>query len=162
MLSFLKHSSHDRCISELSNSANVSRPDNVAAMWNTNVTDLDTGWTRFVLSNSSVHHYKTVESVGCPYEYKWCLDTPAVKLWQLLLGTFFIAIGYPTCNVMSYTIYSKLLGPKPQVRYLNTTLNVPSRGKTNIVSMRNVPTQISLRSLRRLIRIDTFRLRGIE
>ena len=57
----------------------------------------------------------TAEAVGCPYYYDWCFDTPSILLWQFLLGTFFIAVGYPTCNVMSYAIYSKILGPKPQV-----------------------------------------------
>ena len=57
----------------------------------------------------------TKEAVGCPYYYDWCFDTPAILLWQFLLGTFFVSVGYPVCNVMSYTIYSKILGPKPQV-----------------------------------------------
>ena len=57
----------------------------------------------------------THEAVGCPYYYSWCFNTPAILLWQFLLGTFFVAVGYPVCNVMSYAIYSKMLGPKPQV-----------------------------------------------
>lgn len=61
----------------------------------------------------------TSEAVGCPYLYKWCYYTPAILLWQFLLGTLFIAVGYPTCNVMSYALYSKILGPKPQVRILS-------------------------------------------
>ncbi|KAJ8297856.1 hypothetical protein KUTeg_024387 [Tegillarca granosa] len=56
----------------------------------------------------------TVEPVGCPDNYKWCRYTPVITLAQFLIGTFLICIGYPTCNVMSYAIYSKLLGPKPQ------------------------------------------------
>jgi hypothetical protein len=60
-------------------------------------------------------NHSNQEAVGCPYYYDWCMTTPAVFLWQFLLGTFFIAVGYPICNVMSYSIYSKILGPKPQV-----------------------------------------------
>ncbi|XP_060589826.1 major facilitator superfamily domain-containing protein 8-like [Ruditapes philippinarum] len=54
------------------------------------------------------------EDVGCPYYFSWCTYTPATTLWQYLLGTFFISIGYPACSVISYTIFSKVLGPKPQ------------------------------------------------
>ena len=69
----------------------------------------------------------TKEAVGCPYYYDWCFNTPAILLWQFLLGTFFVAVGYPVCNVMSYTIYSKILGPKPQVCTKHTILlNLPT------------------------------------
>ncbi|KAK3100140.1 hypothetical protein FSP39_015244 [Pinctada imbricata] len=57
---------------------------------------------------------KEDEPTGCPDSYAWCAFTPVVRLWQFLLGTFLICVGYPTCNVMSYTLFSKILGPKPQ------------------------------------------------
>ncbi|KAL5011895.1 hypothetical protein ScPMuIL_010446 [Solemya velum] len=56
----------------------------------------------------------TVEPRGCPDAYVWCSTVPVVRFSQFLVGTFLITIGYPTCNVMSYSIYSKILGPKPQ------------------------------------------------
>lgn len=59
-------------------------------------------------------NHSNVEAVGCPYSYAWCMYTPRIFLWQFLLGTAFIATGYSTCSVMSYTMYSKILGPKPQ------------------------------------------------
>ena len=55
------------------------------------------------------------EVTGCPDTYRWCAYTPIVTLAQFLGGTALICIGYPTGNVMSYTLYSKILGPKPQV-----------------------------------------------
>nr|XP_022328337.1 major facilitator superfamily domain-containing protein 8-like isoform X2 [Crassostrea virginica] len=54
------------------------------------------------------------EVTGCPDTYRWCAYTPIVTLAQFLGGTALICIGYPTGNVMSYTLYSKILGPKPQ------------------------------------------------
>ncbi|XP_048740690.2 major facilitator superfamily domain-containing protein 8-like isoform X2 [Ostrea edulis] len=54
------------------------------------------------------------EATGCPEAYRWCSYTPIVTLAQFLCGTTLICIGYPTGNVMSYTLYSKILGPKPQ------------------------------------------------
>lgn len=58
---------------------------------------------------------KEAEAVGCPDSYKWCSYTPIVTFAQFVMGCLLICIGYPTCNVMTYTLYSKILGPKPQV-----------------------------------------------
>ncbi|CAF0817949.1 unnamed protein product [Brachionus calyciflorus] len=51
---------------------------------------------------------------GCPLEYDWCFNTPIVRFFQFLLGFAFLVTGYSIANVMSFAIYSKLLGPKPQ------------------------------------------------
>uniref|UniRef100_A0A4X2KLM8 Major facilitator superfamily domain containing 8 n=1 Tax=Vombatus ursinus TaxID=29139 RepID=A0A4X2KLM8_VOMUR len=55
---------------------------------------------------------------GCPIEQSWCLYTPVIHLAQFLVAAVLIGLGYPTCNVMSYTLYSKILGPKPQGVYM--------------------------------------------
>ncbi|KAB1281887.1 Major facilitator superfamily domain-containing protein 8 [Camelus dromedarius] len=55
---------------------------------------------------------------GCPIEQAWCLYTPMIYLAQFLTSAVLIGIGYPSCNVMSYTLYSKILGPKPQGVYM--------------------------------------------
>uniref|UniRef100_A0A5F9CM05 Major facilitator superfamily domain containing 8 n=1 Tax=Oryctolagus cuniculus TaxID=9986 RepID=A0A5F9CM05_RABIT len=55
---------------------------------------------------------------GCPIEQAWCLYTPVIHLAQFLISAVLIGIGYPACNVMSYTLYSKILGPKPQGVYM--------------------------------------------
>ncbi|XP_028657485.1 major facilitator superfamily domain-containing protein 8 isoform X1 [Erpetoichthys calabaricus] len=60
----------------------------------------------------------TSEYVGCPVRQKWCLYTPAIHLAQYLTADVLIGVGYPACNVMSYTLYSKILGPKPQGVYM--------------------------------------------
>ena len=52
---------------------------------------------------------------GCPLDYAWCLDTPIIQLYQFLIGLVLLVSGYSMANVMSFAIYSKLLGPKPQV-----------------------------------------------
>lgn len=66
-----------------------------------------------VASNSSL------EPTGCPYVQMWCQYTPAIHLAQYITSDILIGMGYPACNVMSYTLYSKILGPKPQVRRFN-------------------------------------------
>ncbi|KAF7646387.1 hypothetical protein LDENG_00188410 [Lucifuga dentata] len=65
-----------------------------------------------VASNSSV------EPTGCPWEQTWCQYTPAIHLAQYITADILIGAGYPACNVMSYTLYSKILGPKPQGVYM--------------------------------------------
>jgi ceroid-lipofuscinosis MFS transporter 7 len=52
---------------------------------------------------------------GCPLDYDWCYYTPIVRFFQFILGFIFLVCGYSMTNVMSFAIYSKLLGPKPQV-----------------------------------------------
>lgn len=65
-----------------------------------------------ITSNSSL------EPTGCPYEQTWCQYTPAIHLAQYISSDILIGVGYPACNVMSYTLYSKILGPKPQGIYM--------------------------------------------
>ncbi|XP_057284506.1 major facilitator superfamily domain-containing protein 8 isoform X2 [Pezoporus wallicus] len=60
----------------------------------------------------------TVEPVGCPVTQSWCLNTPMIYLAQYISSDILIGLGYPVCNVMSYTLYSKILGPKPQGVYM--------------------------------------------
>ncbi|XP_041840856.1 major facilitator superfamily domain-containing protein 8 isoform X2 [Melanotaenia boesemani] len=60
----------------------------------------------------------TLEPTGCPYEQTWCQYTPAIYLAQYISSDILIGVGYPACNVMSYTLYSKILGPKPQGVYM--------------------------------------------
>uniref|UniRef100_A0A7N5J9H7 Major facilitator superfamily domain containing 8 n=1 Tax=Ailuropoda melanoleuca TaxID=9646 RepID=A0A7N5J9H7_AILME len=58
------------------------------------------------------------EPTGCPIEQAWCLYIPMIHLAQFLTSAALIGVGYPSCNVMSYTLYSKILGPKPQGVYM--------------------------------------------
>ncbi|XP_037352166.1 major facilitator superfamily domain-containing protein 8 isoform X2 [Talpa occidentalis] len=58
------------------------------------------------------------EPTGCPIQQAWCLYTPAVHLAQFLASVLLVGMGYPACNVMSYSLYSKILGPEPQGVYM--------------------------------------------
>ncbi|XP_030047606.1 major facilitator superfamily domain-containing protein 8 [Microcaecilia unicolor] len=60
----------------------------------------------------------TVEPTGCPVEQSWCLYTPVIYLAQYLTADILVGLGYPLGHVMSYTLYSKILGPKPQGVYM--------------------------------------------
>ncbi|KAL2079456.1 hypothetical protein ACEWY4_025200 [Coilia grayii] len=71
-----------------------------------------------VIAAAMLASNSSVEPTGCPAEQAWCLYTPAIHLAQYLTSDFLIGVGYPACNVMSYTLYSKILGPKPQGVYM--------------------------------------------
>ncbi|XP_019377628.1 PREDICTED: major facilitator superfamily domain-containing protein 8 [Gavialis gangeticus] len=60
----------------------------------------------------------TEEPTGCPVVQSWCLYTPVIHLSQYIASDILIGLGYPACHVMSYTLYSKILGPKPQGVYM--------------------------------------------
>lgn len=70
------------------------------------------------MSDAAVTANSSVEPTGCPYEQTWCQYTPAIHLAQYITSDILIGVGYPACNVMSYTLYSKILGPKPQGVYM--------------------------------------------
>ncbi|XP_074761215.1 major facilitator superfamily domain-containing protein 8 isoform X2 [Athene noctua] len=72
-------------------------------------------WSLQAMQPPSNH---TAEPVGCPVTQSWCLNTPVIYLAQYISSDILIGLGYPVCNVMSYTLYSKILGPKPQGVYM--------------------------------------------
>jgi ceroid-lipofuscinosis MFS transporter 7 len=51
---------------------------------------------------------------GCPLDYQWCYFVPRVQLWQYILASIIITIGFSICNVICYSIFSKKLGDRPQ------------------------------------------------
>ncbi|XP_053108211.1 major facilitator superfamily domain-containing protein 8 [Hemicordylus capensis] len=80
----------------------------------------------FVTFSESFTSFRTLETLsnnsseatGCPVVQSWCFYTPVIHLGQYITTDILIGLGYPICNVMSYTLYSKILGPKPQGIYM--------------------------------------------
>lgn len=56
----------------------------------------------------------SAELVGCPASQLWCQTTPALTMTQFLLGYVVTSIGYPIGVTLIQTIFSKILGPRPQ------------------------------------------------
>lgn len=53
---------------------------------------------------------------GCPaHAQPWCLTTRRLTLTQFLLAYACISIGYSLGVTLIQTIFSKVLGPRPQV-----------------------------------------------
>ena len=53
---------------------------------------------------------------GCPYDKSWCRDTPKLHFAQFLTAATLVGIGYPIAAVLLSTLYSKIIGPFPQVK----------------------------------------------
>ncbi|XP_066988695.1 major facilitator superfamily domain-containing protein 8-like isoform X6 [Macrobrachium rosenbergii] len=52
--------------------------------------------------------------LGCPQEQKWCLYTPIIERSQLGVASVIAVMGYPISFTILSSLFSKLLGPKPQ------------------------------------------------
>lgn len=85
---------------------------------------IPSNFTQVLLQNSTIlntikqltdpSNGTTPELVGCPLSQEWCLTTPALTMTQFLLGYLMTCIGYPIGVTLIQTIFSKILGPRPQ------------------------------------------------
>lgn len=64
--------------------------------------------------NSTKENSDDEKYLGCPKTQEWCAYTPALTLTQFLIGYVFTSIGYPIGVTLIQTIFSKILGPRPQ------------------------------------------------
>ncbi len=54
--------------------------------------------------------------VGCRYpKLQWCTTISKMELYQYVMGMVLLAVGYPVSSVLCYSLFSKILGPHPQV-----------------------------------------------
>nr|DBA28943.1 TPA: hypothetical protein GDO54_009223 [Pyxicephalus adspersus] len=83
-------------------------------------------WSSHFMTSSN----HTTEPTGCPAAQSWCFYTPVIHLAQYLTSDILIGLGYPVCNVMSYTLYSKIIGPKPQGVYMGWLTAAGSAART--------------------------------
>lgn len=60
--------------------------------------------------------------LGCPLSQPWCEYTPALTVTQFLLSYICASIGYPLGVTLIQTLFSKVLGPRPQVNIKNIYL----------------------------------------
>lgn len=52
--------------------------------------------------------------LGCPSNQQWCTFTPAMTVTQFIIGYLLTVLGYPIAVTLIQTIFSKLLGSRPQ------------------------------------------------
>lgn len=77
-------------------------------------------WINLNETNQSIIRNMTFncgeDLLGCPSNQKWCYNTPRMSIIQFLIGVFLTSLGYPIGVTLIQSIFSKLLGSKPQVR----------------------------------------------
>lgn len=54
------------------------------------------------------------EILGCQSTQEWCKYTPQLTITQFIIGYAFTSVGYPIGVTLIQTIFSKVLGPRPQ------------------------------------------------
>ncbi|CAL4112958.1 unnamed protein product, partial [Meganyctiphanes norvegica] len=64
--------------------------------------------------------------LGCPQDQEWCLYTPIVEIWQMGIADVTAVIGYPVAFAILSSLYSKILGPKPQGVWMGILTSVGS------------------------------------
>ena len=57
----------------------------------------------------------TQENGCCALE--WCKEQPAMTVVQFVVGWVIFAVGYPFRSSLMQSIFSKILGPVPQVKH---------------------------------------------
>lgn len=71
-------------------------------------------WCKLERLNKAIDNESEKEIVGCPSSQEWCKYTPRLTVTQFVIGYSFTTIGYPIGTTLIQTIFSKLLGPRPQ------------------------------------------------
>ena len=58
---------------------------------------------------------ETLEVVGCrDPPQTWCFEVGRIFLFQYIIALILLSVGFSGANLMTFTIYSKILGPFPQ------------------------------------------------
>lgn len=70
----------------------------------------------FMLPNNTVQILAEDDPrvLGCPVSQEWCKTTPVLGFEAYILGYLLTSIGYPIGLTLIQTIFSKVLGPRPQ------------------------------------------------
>ncbi|XP_065057016.1 major facilitator superfamily domain-containing protein 8-like [Rhopilema esculentum] len=55
---------------------------------------------------------------GCPAKYKWCTNAPKIHLGQMIIAEVMALIGYTLPYLVTFGLYSKIVGPRKQGFYL--------------------------------------------
>ena len=72
--------------------------------------DVNDNITGVPLTNNSA------SELGCDFhKQSWCLHQPKIYLFQYIIGLYILTPGYCASSLICYTMFSKILGPWPQV-----------------------------------------------
>ncbi|OXA52425.1 Major facilitator superfamily domain-containing protein 8 [Folsomia candida] len=70
-------------------------------------------------------HWKVVQH-GCPEAQTWCFELPALTPVTVAIGYAICTLGFPCCMVLCQTIFSKMLGPRPQGVWMGALTSISS------------------------------------
>uniref|UniRef100_A0A182WEZ9 Major facilitator superfamily (MFS) profile domain-containing protein n=1 Tax=Anopheles minimus TaxID=112268 RepID=A0A182WEZ9_9DIPT len=79
-----------------------------------NLTRVDFDYSGPITTIDPISTDNAQELLGCPPTQEWCKTTRGMTISQFLIGYAFTAIGYPIGVTLITTIFSKVLGPRPQ------------------------------------------------
>lgn len=80
---------------------------------------------------------------GCPQAAQpWCQDSRALSIPQFLLAYACVSVGYSLGVTLIQTIFSKVLGPRPQVSDLQTLDNITDFDKLTILLLKEIRASI--------------------
>ena len=69
--------------------------------------------TNITRNSGSIRAAPVEGLIGCPYD--WCYTIPKISVDQFMVGYVFALVGYPFCMAICGSLFSKVLGPIPQV-----------------------------------------------
>lgn len=78
-----------------------------------------------LLDNGTMIIYKDddPEVLGCPMTQEWCKTTSKLGFPEFILGYIFTCVGYTIGLTLIQTIFSKVLGPRPQGNWMGIITN---------------------------------------
>lgn len=70
----------------------------------------------YVTGNGTIAFYEDDDPaiLGCPISQEWCKTTPILGFPEFIIGFVLSTISYPIGTTLIQTLFSKILGPRPQ------------------------------------------------
>ncbi|CAL8071554.1 unnamed protein product [Orchesella dallaii] len=73
----------------------------------------------------SGYHWDVVQH-GCPASQTWCFEMPALSPLIVAIGYAICTLGFPFCIALTQTIFSKMIGPRPQGLWMGALTSISS------------------------------------
>ena len=90
--------------------------------------------THFNSSNLGIHNVPCQEVVGEPgCDLEWCKRIPALTVWQFILGWAASNFGLSYGMAIGAALFSKVIGPRPQVVQLLLTIEEVQSKHCNLI-----------------------------
>ncbi|ODM98429.1 Major facilitator superfamily domain-containing protein 8 [Orchesella cincta] len=73
----------------------------------------------------SGYHWDVLQH-GCPASQTWCFEMPALDPIIVAIGYAICTLGFPFCIALTQTIFSKMIGPRPQGLWMGALTSISS------------------------------------